>query len=224
MPPLPAVPNVVKIVTTCSGNDGRLAVNVMHFTYSGGPPSSTDCFTIASNWFSLWVGNFIPLQPAQTSLVSVEVTDLSSDTGGQGTYDNMGVPVPGTSSHGMLPLHTCLLVSKYVAVRYRGGRPRSYLPVGTTFDLNDDGDWQSARLEVFEAAWATMLEGFVDTGSGSTLIVLECMVTYKSKNLNPTPPYEVIPPRVLTIPADGYTFDQQIATQRRRVRKTARHR
>jgi len=226
MPPLPAVDNVFRLVTLCAGNDGRSAVNVMHFTYGGPSPASYDFIeTCADNWWGQWVSNMIPKMPAQTSLVSVTAIDLQSDTAPAVTYDGGGTPVPGTSSHGMLPLSTAFLVSKFVERRWRGGHPRSYLPIGTTDDLNDDGDWKADSVTALLAAYTNSVQDFIDaTVDGSNSVGLECCVTYKSKNLNPTPPYDVVPPYVTTIPVDGYSAGPKLATQRKRVRRVARRR
>lgn len=226
MPPLPLVPNVIKVAIECQGNDGRLAVNVFHMTYGGGPPSSSDCVNIATQFWDQWVDNFTPTQPAQTSLTKVTVTDLSTDTGGEGEWTNGSTPVPGTSVHGMVPLHSCALLSKFVDKRYRGGHPRSYLPIGTTEDLNDDGDWKASSYGNWITFWTDMLSGVIaDNPYGSTNIGEECAVSYVSKIENPVYPYRRAVPEVYDIPIDGgYTMTGQLATQRRRVRKTARRR
>jgi hypothetical protein len=224
MPPLPLVPNVIKIVNECQGNDGRLAANVLHWTYGGSAPNSDVCVDIAGSFWDLWNDNFIPLMPAQTSLVQTTVTDLSTSTGGEGTYNNDGTPAPGTSAHGMLPLHSCFLVSMYVEERYRGGHPRMYLPVGTTDDLNDDGDWKSTSVSAFMDAWSNIITDFVRSYT-STELALQCAVSYYS-GTDPTTrkPIRRDVPLVYDIPVDGYTGQEKLATQRRRVRKTARRR
>lgn len=218
MPPLPVVPNVIKCVVECIGNDGRLAANVFHMTYSGGPPASGDCDTIAEDLWNAWVTNFTPTQPAQTSLSLITVTDLSTDLGGQGSYDNSGTPVPGTSTHGMLPLHTCFLLSKFVAYRYRGGHPRSYLPIGTTNDLNDDGDWKGSSYAPWVTAWFQFVDAIMGGTYGPATVAQECAVSYKHAG-EPR-----VTPLVMDIPVDGYSGSEKLATQRRRVRKTARRR
>ena len=223
--PLPLVPNVVKVVIENQGNDGRIADNVCHFTYGGSAPSSSTCVAIGTSFWSGWVTNLTPYQPAQTSITKVTVTDLSTDTGGEGMYDNAGTPVGGSSAHGMLPLHTCFLVSESIEQRYRGGHPRMYLPIGTTDDLNDDGDWKSASITLFVTAWETLVGSVIaDNPFGSTNIGQQCAVSYVSKMVNPIYPYRRTTPLVYDIPLDGYSGDAKLATQRRRVRKTERRR
>lgn len=225
MPPLPTVPNVIRVAIECQGNDGRLAVNVCHFEYGGTPPSSGDCQDIAGVFFAAWQAQFTPTQPAQTSLVQVTVTDLSTDTGGEGTFNNFGVPIPGGSTHGMLPLHSCFLLSKFVERRFRGGHPRSYLPIGTTNDLNDDGDWKESSWTPWVTAWENLIAAVLtDNPYGATNVGQECAVSYVSKVENPIYPYRRAVPLVMSIPVDGYTGSGKLATQRRRVRKTARRR
>lgn len=220
MPPLPSVPNVIKFAIECQGNDGRSAVNVTHFTYGGGLPTSTDIESMCQNIWNSWVSDFIPNMPAQTSLVNITGTDLSSDTGATAEYNNAGVPVAGTSVSGMVPLNSCMLISKFVARRYRGGHSRSYLPIGTTADLNDDGDWKATFATDARASWQDLVHN-LQLGSpyGAISIGLECAVSYVSKVVNPVYPYRRAVPLVMDIPDDGYTAQTKIATQRRRVRR-----
>lgn len=223
--PLPNVPNVVKVVIENQGNDGRIADNVCHFTYGGAPPDSATCELIGNSFYNQWIDNLTEVQPAQTSLISVTVTDLSSSTGGEGVYDNDGTPTPGTSESGMLPFHTCFLLSMFIDQRYRGGHPRMYLPVGTTADLNDDGDWHTAFVSDVTDDWSTIVDNVINSNPyAATNIGQQCAISYTSKFANPVYPYRRTTPLVYDIPIDGYTGQQKLATQRRRVRKTERRR
>jgi len=221
--PLPPVPNVAKVVIVNAGNDGREAVNVFHQVYGGAAPSFGDCEAWAHTWWNEWVSELTPTQPAQTSLTSVTVTDLSSSTGADGTWDGAGTPVPGTSAHGMLPLHSCFVLSKTILRRYRGGHPRMDLPIGTTNDLNDDGHWKDSSWTPWVSAWVTMLSNVIAAGPfGSTTPGEECCVSYNGKydlpNSGP-PTYRRDTPAVFDIPIDGYLGSAILGTQRRRVRR-----
>ena len=218
MPPLPSVPNVIRVVITNQRNDGRPFINVLHWTYGGTPPPNSVCATFAQEFWTQWTSHLTAHQPAQTSLFSVEVTDLSSDVSGGAIYTNGDTPVPGTSIHGMLPGSTAFLVSKFVARRFRGGHPRSYLPIGTTDDLNDDGDWKAASRDSMLAAYGSLVNGMVGAASGGTTLGEECAVSYTSKIVNPVPPYRRAVPLVMDIPVDGYSAGLMLATQRDRVR------
>lgn len=223
--PLPLVPNVIKVVIENQGNDGRVAANVCHFNYGGGAPSSADCSAIAEAFFNEWSDNFLAIMPAQTSLTVVTVTDLSTDFSGEGSYDNGGVPLPGTSESGLLPFQAACLLSKFINQRYRGGHPRSYLPIGTTADLNDDGDWHTDFIGDVVGDWGTMIDGVIGGNPyGSTSVGTECAVSYVSKFENPVYPYRRTTPLVYDIPLDGYSAEQKLATQRRRVRRVERRR
>lgn len=223
MPAMPNVPNVVKVVVECQGNDGRYADNVMHFTYGGGPPSSSDCVAIANSFFNSWTNTLTLLQVAHVSLVEVTVTDLSTSTGGEGSFNNGGNPFPGTRDGHQLALNTCFLLSKFVEQRYRGGHPRSYLSLGVSEDLTDDGDWSTDFVTSVGVYWPEFLQNVLGANPyGSTSIGQECAVSYISKEENPVYPYRRTTPLVYDIPLDGYTYQPKIATQRRRVRKTER--
>jgi hypothetical protein len=225
--PLPVVPNVIKLTVSCAGNDGRTAMNVFHMSYGGPGPSYDECANIAEALWNGWVANMTPLQPGQTSLVETSCTDLGSTTTATATYNNDSTPVPGTSTHGMVPFQACFVVSKFVSLRYRGARPRSYLPIGTTEDMNDDGDWKADTVTVWTASWVTIIEDLVGGSPyGSTNLALECSVSYYSAVENPTPPHRRIDPPylVLDIPLDGYTGQTKMGTQRKRIRRVERRR
>jgi hypothetical protein len=219
VPPLAPVPGVIKTVVTCSGNDGRIAQNVLHYSYTGPAPNNSDLNDFCLAVWNAWVAQLTPFQPAGTSLVRVDAVDLSSILSASGFEDNGGAPVPGTSVGGLIPISTAFLVSKQVGRRFRGGHPRSYFPIGVVTDLNNDGDWKGASVTAMLNGAVAFIVAPLGNTYGATTIQREVYPTYFSKNINPVPPYTVIPPLVTQINLGGYSGGQKLATQRRRVRR-----
>lgn len=222
MAPLPYVANVVRSVITCYGNDTRKTDNVIHWSYTGAAPSSANCVSLATSLWGSWINYLSAYQHENVALTEIEITDLSSGTAGQGIYNADGTPYAGALTGDPLPLSTCMLVNKYIARIYRGGHPRSYLPVGDVTKIDTDGEYNSVFASDVHTAYNSMVTGFVGVEAGTTTISAEVCVSYIDKTLNPTPPYRRTTPAVF--PVLTTSTQQQFATQRRRVRRTARHR
>lgn len=216
MPPLPPVPNVLKVEIKGTYTSGYDWANVLHFTYGGGAPTSGDCASIASTVWGEYNSEFIPSTVPQQSLELVVVTDLASSTAATGEYVQHQV---GTSSADKLPGNVCVLVSKYVPVRYRGGHPRTYLAIGADENLQDQGHWNSSFVTNTLTNWTNFIDGIIGTVAGTTAVGQECAVSYYTTDYSTTPPSRVrrVAPVVYDIPVDGYSIQAEIASQRRRI-------
>lgn len=217
MPPLPPVPNVIKL--NMKGLTGGLYnwANVWHMPFSGGAPSIANLEAIANEVIASWTANWAPLCPTSTELKEVVVTDLTSPTAAEGTVTTS---VPGTSSYDKIPANAAHLVSKLIEARYRGGHPRTYQFIGGDGHLQDDGHWSTSAVTAFLAAWTQLI---LDLGShgpyGSISIGGEVTVSYYTTDYTLVPPKRVrrVTPLVYTVIADGYSGHQEIASQRRRI-------
>lgn len=220
MPPLPPVPNVLKVQVI--GNSGESSpitwANVLHFEYSGTAPSSAVCDTIAAEIGTLWGTHMSPEQVNNCVQNQVVVTDLTSSTSGAGA-DFTGHT--GTRGDDEIPAQVAYLVNYPLARRYRGGRPRSYLIVGGNADFLDAAHWSSAFTTEVITHWVAFLNGIVGYSTSGCTISNLVNVSYVSKEINPTPPYRRTTPVVDTLTVSSAIGEQQMATQRRRI---GRHR
>lgn len=216
MPPLPVVPGVIKLVigTTLSGGEVE---NILHVSYSGAVPSSSTL----STWLT---AAFIPptqtLYDGQSSTtcigVSVEATDLSSDTGAVATEP---LDVTGVRTGDFAPASAAVVASWTINRRYRGGHPRTYFPFGTagTYEALSAKLWDTGFIGAVGTAintWTGAWYGTIEAGTTFNNLV---SVSYVDKNLNPTPPYRRVTPVVDDIV--GVVVKQRICTQRRRLGK-----
>jgi hypothetical protein len=175
MPPLPAVPNVVKMqMQFFKGNEVHIATN-NYFSYSGSAPNASACAAIAGSWQGLANTNLKSLMASGDVLENTYLQDLASSSGADG---NSGSPLTGTRSGGSLFGGTALVLNHIIARRYRGGKPKNFLPFGTLTDVYTAQTWQSSFLSAVNTAWAAMMTGFLGTSSGGCTISEHVNVSY----------------------------------------------
>jgi hypothetical protein len=94
--------------------------------------------------------------------------------------------------------------------------------VGDTTKLVDDGHYTTAFTTVVGSAMVSISGALLAATSGGCTLTGEVCVSYIDKAINPVKPYWRTVP--LSFPVNSYSAQSQLATQRRRVRRTARHR
>ena len=153
MPALPPVPNVLKVVLEYQLGADLTAINRLYWEYTGTPPTNGVCVTIATDISNAWNTDLASLLNSLNSLESVTVADLSSPSSGEGAY---ATARDGTRSGDPLGGQTCLLENLAIQRKYRGGKPRSYWPFGSTGDVLNSQQWETA----FVTGSATNLASF----------------------------------------------------------------
>lgn len=206
MAPRPPVPGVLKVTIGWGDENDAGAVTVFHLSYTGGPPTSGNCATMAAAIQSNQVTRFLALLNDENSYVNTcTVLDLSSDMGGEGSG---GTPTNGTRTGAQLSAGTAIVVSKHVARHYRGGHPRSYLPLGSAGDIVS-GVWTTAFANDVNTAWTDFINDCTSDGTGC-VITGEVSVSYVSGGA----------PRVTPVkdPVLSYSTGFVVGSQRRRNR------
>lgn len=158
------------------GTGGVLPVgNRLHFTYTGGPPSAADCLSIG-NAVSAAVGShLVSLLSSSYELFEVEVTDLSSSTGAQNTSTTAQV---GTRAGAPGPASLCALMDHHILRRYRGGKPRTYLPFGVDGDITNERTWATAFATAMATGWSGFIAACLAITGGTTAIANFVQVSY----------------------------------------------
>lgn len=214
MPPLPPVPNVLKITNAgvCAGQN---IINIWHANYSGGTPTDAILNTFAALVANKWQEHFQDLMDSNYTYGTVVVQDLTSDTAPVG---NETVEWGGGSSGTQLSNQVCALINHTIARRYRGGKPRTYIgAVPQSFAL-DPRTLTGSAISDYLSAWnefATDVAAF--TSGDFTIGNLGC-VSYYDKALNPTPPYRRTDP--IFFPFGSSSVNERLCTQRRRLGKS----
>lgn len=220
--PLNPVANVVRVVlqgfVDTSAAD-TLWANVLHYTYTGTPPSNANCVTIASQIGNEWAAQVASLCPAPTTLQAITVTDLSSPTAGAGE----ALPLhPGTRGDDSIPANAAVLISYPSVLRYKGGHPRQYLYVLGNADLQGATNWSTAATAEVQTKWRNFLLTSLGAGAGTpTTLTNFCSIRYRGKFLpNGGPPHFYLnTPLVNVIPSNTAIARQQMASQRGRIER-----
>jgi len=224
VPALPPVPSVLSIVLQYSIGADPLSITRLHYKFTGTPPVAADLNTFASGVFAAWQNNQALSTHPTVTLKEVVVTDLTSATGAQGIHTGTAA---GTAGGGQLPASAAVLVNYKVNRRYRGGKPRTYWPMGTDTDLNNPQTWLPAsitnfnqRVQGFNSAvsaltWAGASISFpanVSYFQGFTVVTDP--VTGRSRNI----------PKLRTSPVvdqiSAIVVNATVGSQRRRLRAT----
>lgn len=152
MPALPDVPNVIRLdlIHSEAGDPGL--GNRSFWRYTGGAPSITDLDTFCTGAAAAWNTNIAPLSATAVVLKEIVATDLTSPTGSRGTWTGTHA---GTRSGDGLPMDACLLLNFTIDRRYRGGKPRTYNPWGTSTDLATERTWETTFLTDVTTGWGT---------------------------------------------------------------------
>lgn len=223
MPALPAVANVARVDLEWSDPAEALIVSRFFWKYSGGPPANADALAIATSIYNEAVTEFIPLLNPGLNLIGCRVTDLGSSTGADATYAHT---TAGSRGGALVPANVCVLVNHLIGRRYRGGKPRSYLPFGSTSDfaVGNNQAWATSFLTSVQSAYNTWVTAVNTYTSGTTSMVNPCNVSYYegfTSVQNPVtlrwrnvPKQRAIP---LVDTVNSSAFPSRIASQRRRI-------
>lgn len=221
MTALPPVPNVLKIEYDWTIGEDMTALTRFHVRYTGGPPSGADCNTLAGDHFTTASTDLLPLLSTANALAEVRVVDLSSASGAQGVHVG---PASGSRSGAGMFAQACLLVNEHIARRYRGGKPRMYLPLGIASDLADPQTWSSAFLTPATVGVFAWYVAFIAFLAGTTQCVALVNLSYYSGFTNvpygsPTKYRRTPTVRSSPVVDDIQTLSirSKVATQRRRT-------
>jgi hypothetical protein len=162
-------------VLSWQAGPGPIAQNVLHYSYSGTAPSATDLAGAATHLNSLIQTNFIPLLWTGNTYLGCQLTDLASNTGAQVTAP---VTLAGTLGGQTLAAQVAVLFNYHIATKYRGGKPRSYMPLGQGGSLANDDTWTTAFQSSCTSAIGALIAGMTPYTSGGLTITNQVAVGY----------------------------------------------
>lgn len=173
-PPLPDVP-CVRVRLIYSDGGGQFGGSRFFISYSGSAPSAANCVTLATDISSAWGTDLAPLCASGLyDLVEVDVLDIASTSGNSGAWTGT---VASSRSGTTLPLQCATNVEYDIGRRYRGGKPRMFLPPGVESDLLTQGTYSSG----FTAAATSGVGNFF---SAIAALSVGSMGTLKHVNLS----------------------------------------
>lgn len=150
MPALPAVPNVLRVTLKHTAGNDLDVVSHLYFQYAGTAPTNAQLNTFASSCSTSWLSALAGMANPVVKLTEVDVVDLSASTGAVGSYVSTQT---GTRTGQINAGGVCALINFKIARRYRGGKPRVYLPYLNAADLTDEQDWAATPLANLATQW-----------------------------------------------------------------------
>lgn len=207
MAPLPPVSNAIKAQLGWFIDNNARVENVLHFLVSGGPPSASVCAALAADFQAAQISQFSSVTHTTNGFEPCTVTDISSTSGAQGTG---GTQQGGAMTGSYNVAQTALVMNHHIARRYRGGKPRTYLPVGNQASLLTPGQWSASFCTSIATKWANFITSCLAATSGGVSVTSFVSVSYYLHgSLRGTP----VTDQVITS-----TARQTVGSQRRRIK------
>lgn len=224
MPSLPAVANVLEVqLKHTVGSDLDVLARIF-MAYTGTAPSDTGLTTMAGTVEGAWSTDLKSLVLTTSALTGIVITDLTSSSASRGEWSGS---VAGTRSGTEVPASTAFNIGFSIARRYRGGKPKVYMPFGDASDLQTAQTWTSALATSVGTGWAafvTAVAAAMPSGTTSAGQVgvswyegftsVENPITHRYRNV---PTLRATP---VTDPVIATVYNTRIATQRRRNGKS----
>jgi hypothetical protein len=166
VPPLPPVPNVIRLQTRLTLDADLDVLNRWYLQYSGTAPTITQLNTLCTNAATLWASTVAKYYMTDKTLVEVIIEDLGSVSGNTGTAT---VSHAGTEGLVDVPASSCVLLNYTVSRRYRGGKPRVYLPCLGGSDLTNAQTWGGGLFATIAAdfdIWLVAIGAAFPSGMG----------------------------------------------------------
>lgn len=175
MPALPNVPGVIRVSLQHTLGQDLDALVRFYMAYTGTAPTSTQMGTFATSVSTAWGTNLKALACSTVKLVEVTAVDLTSPTAGIGAA---AVSITGTRTTPVNSAQVCMLVNFKVSRRYRGGKPRAYLPYGNNADFTDPQTWGSTLVTAVNTGWAAFITALIAAPPGTATLTGQVNVSY----------------------------------------------
>jgi hypothetical protein len=201
---MPNVASVLKTDLVYSDGLGRFGSRIF-FQYSGVAPNDSVCDGFASHVATSWVAHLASITSSNIALVEVDVTDLTSPSNGQGSWN--GSDAGSESPTEQLPNNVSFDVQFKIPVRYRGGHPVIHLPGQLASQLQTSRTWESSFITTAVSAF----EGFIASASAPGGILDPLVHVVVRGYRNPSPGIHVEP-------VTGYAGRETVGTTRKRAR------
>lgn len=221
-PPLPASPCLRIKLDYNQGATGAQGSR-FYLSYSGSAPTGANCVTLAGDVAAAWASHLAPVVSGDFGLTEVDVLDIATDSGlsGQWTGENAG---SGTLP--CAPLNVAVNVEFGISRRYRGGKPRMFMPSPPMSELGGISTLSTAYVAAVNtavAAFMSEIEG-LSVGAVGTLAHVNLSYYKGFTNIENSSGRERAVPTyrdsALVEPITGYFCKVVVGSQRRRRTST----
>lgn len=197
----------------------------IYLGYAGASPSGANCASIASGIAAAWEAHLPGHVQENYSLTEIDVLDIASVFGLSGQWSGSNA---GTDSSSALPDTVASNIEFGIGRRYRGGKPRMFLPPPGSASQQDDAHWTDtfvANLKTDFTAFIAAVEA-IDVGAVGALTHVNVSyysgftnVTNTSGRMRAAPKYRT--PNALVDTITGYFPKKVMGSQRRRRLSTS---
>lgn len=177
MAPLPPAGDVVRVQWKHTNAGNVDVMSRMYFAYTGSNPSATGLSSMASTIAGNWNTAMAPITGDPYTLTEIVIEDLSSLSGAVGTWTGSHAGTRGTQE---MSLATATLVNFLLSRRYRGGKPRIYIPPGAGSDFTNEQQWSSTYVGLVQTAITAWIADIIAAGPSGTTISDQVNVSYYS--------------------------------------------
>jgi hypothetical protein len=205
VPPQPFVPNVIKTKLSYTWGP-RLAVNLLHFVYSGPPATPSDLHALNASVRAEWVARVLPHLASTLTLSEVHSIDLSSAIGAEAIDPYSDSGSGGTA---ILYIGACAVVEQHTPTHYRGGHSKFFLPGALDGATSSGRQWSSGYLSGFNADLALAFAVFVGVAEGAITIQAPAVVHYVKNKVHLAAP--------IVEEVQSWILSPNIGSQRRRL-------
>lgn len=181
-PPLPASP-CLRVKLDYLNGDGSEAGSRFYLSYAGAAPTAGNCITLATDIAAAWNTNIAPQISNFWSLQEVDVLDLASLSGSSGI---VAVSHQGSNGSNLVPASVAVNVEFDIARRYRGGKPRMFLPPGDASQLANGGRWSNDYVTAVNAALTAFMAEIQALSVGAVGALAHVNLSYYSGFKNVT--------------------------------------
>lgn len=221
MSALPDVPGVLRLDILYGGGADISAGSRVFFSYTGTAPTDATLDTMCTALNADWETLFTSLTPSETVFFGTRLTDLTTPASGRGEVAASAAGDRGTT---LIPFGAAAVLDFKIARRYRGGKPRIYLPLGIDSDITGGYQWTSAFTGDVATAWTGFKAAVIAYSASGMTMSEQVAVSYYSGFTNeaygtPTK-YRRVPTLRGGGPVTDVIFDHAVAahigSQRRR--------
>lgn len=207
-----------------TNSDASEAGSRFYLSYSNSPPTAGNCATLASDIEAAWASHLAPVVNQNWNLTEIDVLDIATDSGSSGQWTGTS---PGTETSSYNAANVATNIEFGIARRYRGGKPRMFLPPAGIGELTTAGRWTEAfvgDVNTGVAAFFTEIEA-LSIGAVGTLAHVNLSyyngftnVTNSSGRTRAAPKYRT--PNAILDTVNGYSCKAVVGSQRRRRTST----
>lgn len=175
MPPLPSPGNVLKLNVNWAIDGDSMGQTVHFFKYTGSAANPADLSSFAASAVAQGDSQFGTLCGNTVGMLAATVRDLASS---MGLEVNAGTPWVGTAGTALLAPGSAMVVSHSIGRHYRGGHPRTYLPIGVSGDVATTGLWTTGFTATADTAWGNWVLSIAESAYGALNVGQICNVSY----------------------------------------------